>query len=172
MKCPVGAQGYRTWLIDQGSLTARLQRCVDSFSVLPLKSKPAKVGVDECKVLGIHPKRNHFVREVLLMSDATPLVFAHSVLSGQTRGCALFMTKLGNRPLGASLFKNPSICRGPIQYRKLAHHDLLRKEASRHQIQLPKGIWARRSVFYLSTSAQKERILVTEIFLPSVKHLK
>jgi chorismate--pyruvate lyase len=108
------------------------------------------------------------VREVLLICDGRPVVFAHTVLdpedlSGPWRSVAT----LGNRPLGAALFADPRICRCPLRIRKLGRHHELHRHVSATMDDAPARLWARRSLFRLHDSP----ILVTEVFLPEILKL-
>src|SRR5690606_30594459 len=97
-----------------------------------------------------------------------PVVFAHSVLPFRSmRGVWAGLGKLGNKPLGGTLFSNPRVSRTPLQFKKLSRrHPLYRRAAVNCEIQSGE-LWARRSIFYLKGSA----ILVTEIFLSQVTSL-
>jgi chorismate--pyruvate lyase len=71
---------------------------------------------------------------------------------------------LGSQPLGAALFADPSIQRGPLQVAHIAaDHPLHRAAGQASHLELP-GLWARRSLF-----CRAERpLLVTEVFLPGI----
>lgn len=107
------------------------------------------------------------VREVHLLGNGQPVVFAHSVLPRHhLRGAWLGLRVLGNKPLGASLFANPKVCRTALEFKKLSsHHQLYRLAVAHlHPAQTPKELWARRSIFILN----RAKIMVTEVFLPHV----
>lgn len=111
------------------------------------------------------PEQNALVREVLLCCNHKPAVFAHSVLPFRSlQGSWRELPRLGSRPLGAALFSNPRVRRTPLQFKKLTINHPLYRAAQRY-LELPaQSLWARRSVFFLGSSA----ILVTEVFLPQV----
>ena len=172
---------YRKWLIDNGSLTARLKVRYKDFAVRPVLLKNAKAFTDESALLGLKANQHSLIREVLLMGNNQPVVFAHSVLPrASLRGAWHRFGKLGNKPLGAALFANPKVKRTPLEYKKLSACNPISMRVSRmnNRLQLvysagttlavaehiktsPKALWARRSIFSLNCA----KILVTEVFL-------
>ncbi|HQN64915.1 MAG TPA: chorismate lyase [Methylophilus sp.] len=164
-KRPICNPEIKRWLIDTGSLTARLRARYADFTVQPVVLRYARPLRDEVSMLGL--KRNEYalIREVLLIGSGQPVVFAHSVLpgnslNGQWRG----LGKLGNRPLGAALFANPRVKRTPLEYKKLSPCSPISMRVSEHAQIKGAALWARRSVFKLGCA----RILVTEVFLPHI----
>ena len=107
-----------------------------------------------------------YVREVLLMCDQHPVVFAHSVLPRPgLRGGWNGITRLGARPLGEALFNHPRIRREALAYRQIdARHPLFRAVRRNHAFST-RVLWARRSVFRLNGHP----LLVTEVFLPEIE---
>lgn len=153
---------YRKWLIDNGSLTTRLKARYTDFVVRPVLLKNAKAFTDESALLGLKASQPALIREVLLMGNNQPVVFAHSVLPRTSlRGAWYGLGKLGNKPLGATLFANPKVKRTRLTYKKLPRHHPISMRLAEHMPNMPKVLWARRSVFQLNCA----RILVTEIFL-------
>lgn len=156
---PAGAGAYRHWLQTDDSLTKRLQAAFADFKVTKVSQYWAHPLPDEAALLGLRPDQAALIREVWLQSDATPLVFARSVLPRSSlRGAWRDLDGLGARPLGAVLFADNQVSRTPLSYCKLSRLHPISK-----RIGLP-GLWARRSVFVRSG----RRILVTETFLPGV----
>ena len=131
-----------SWLKETHSLTQRGQRTFHHFSVQPLF---------EGQVLGMAQSRPlHTVREVVLLADGHPFIFAHSVLGGVPRGVlGRWLRGLGNRSLGTMLFRHPGIQRDELQFARLdvrhALYQVCCKQlaAFHHSIQGP--LWARRS---------------------------
>ena len=165
LKQPLRSQHYRRWLVDNGSLTARLQQKFADFAVKPVNLSYAKPLQDEVALLQHKPQQCALIREVLLLGNQNPVVFAHSVLpSNALRGAWNKLGRLGNKPLGATLFANPKVQRTPLEYKKLSrNHPLLRRVNHRLSANFD-HLWARRSTFSLKCA----RILVTEIFLPRI----
>ena len=162
LKKPILCGAYRKWLIENGSLTARLKARYKDFAVQPILLNNAKALMDEPVLLGIKTNQHALIREVVLIGNKQPLVFAHSVLPhASLRGAWQSLGKLGNKPLGAALFANPKVKRSPLEYKKLARHHPISMRVAEHMQTSPKALWARRSVFSLNCA----RILVTEVFL-------
>lgn len=162
---PLLAHVYHTWLIDDGSLTARLQHRYRKFSVKPLTIKYAKPLAGEAVLLHMPIDRTALVRDVLLFGNAAPVVFAHSILPrASLRGLWRGLGRLGNQPLGATLFANPKVKRTPLSYKKLSSNHALYQHAVKHLTEKPIYLWARRSVFSLNCA----NIIVTEVFLPHI----
>lgn len=167
---PIQANKLQAWLIDNGSLTARLQHRYNAFAVQPITVKHAKLLQDEAVLLHQPNHQISLIREVLLIGDHQPVVFAHSVLpSASLRGAWNGLGRLGIKPLGATLFANPKVKRTALSYKKLTRNHPLYRHATRHLSQksdLKKQpcLWARRSIFNLGCA----NIMVTEIFLPQL----
>ena len=162
LKKPILSGAYRKWLIDNGSLTARLRARYADFAVQPVLLKNAKAFTDESALLGLKASQHALIREVLLMGGNQPVVFAHSVLPRTSlRGAWNGLGRLGNKPLGATLFANPKVKRTPLEYKKLPRQHPISMRVAQHMQTSPKALWARRSVFSLNCA----KILVTEVFL-------
>ena len=162
LRKPMLSSVYRKWLIDNGSLTARLKARYTDFAVKPVLLKNAKTLTDESTLLGLKANQHALIREVMLMDNNQPVVFAHSVLPHKSlRGVWRGFGKLGNQPLGAALFANPKVKRTPLSYKKLPRHHPISRRVAKHMYTSPKALWARRSIFSLNCA----RILVTEVFL-------
>lgn len=165
-RAPVGAGPYRRWLIDRGSLTARLARRCEDLRVDVVFQGRQRVHNDERFVVPAHAAA--LVREVLLRCGRTPVVFAHSVLRVRDlRGPWRGLIGLGNRPLGAALFADHRVSRYPLHCRRLGPGHRLYRKACTVLGKRPAQLWARRSLFVLGNSP----ILVTEVFLPGILKL-
>ncbi|MCC5796983.1 MAG: chorismate lyase [Methylophaga sp.] len=156
----------RHWLVDQGSLTRRLQTISHhGFSVDWLGSHWQKPLVEERRWLSLPLEQLAYQRQVRLLDGDTALVFARTIvplvtyLNNRRR-----FTALGNRPLGEMLFNDVAVQRGPIQVAQLRRDSTLFREASALDPVASASLWARRSCFYL----QGEPLLVNEIFLPAL----
>jgi chorismate--pyruvate lyase len=107
-------------------------------------------------------------REVLLVCDGEPVVFAHSFLS-TPRGGRLerWFSGLGDRSLGSLLFAHPGFRRAAIEYCRIhPGHPLHRRLCALSDRPWP-PLWARRSRHYLGGAS----VLVCEVFLPPVEKL-
>lgn len=161
---PAAKHALRPWLQERGSLTARLKCHYADFSVQLARESWSKPHLDERQLLQLPAGMQAWVREVWLMGDGQPRVFAHSVISRKDlRGTWYGLRKMGRLPLGAALFANPAVIRGALHFRKLSASHPLYKTVSRHLPLLThQPLWARRSLFCL----QRHHLLVTEVFLP------
>lgn len=165
LKTPVCSRPYRSWLIESGSLTARLQQCYADFFVKPVSVSTNNPGNEETVLLNISSHETAQIRQVLLFGGTKPVVFAHSVLPRKSlRGAWRHLGKLGSKPLGAVLFANPNVKRTPFTFKKLSANHPLYQAAASYLTQKPDFLWARRSMFTLNCAS----IMVTEIFLPEL----
>lgn len=152
-------RGLREWLLDAGSLTRRLVAVSGGdFRVQLLRQGFLPALPMERTELDLATREWPFVREVLLRCHDQPWVFARTLIPRPTlQGRARALTHLGVKPLGAVLFSDPQVRRGPIAVARLAPA----------RLGLAMGndtpIWGRRSVFYLSGLP----LLVSEYFLPA-----
>jgi len=162
---PLHSRTYRPWLMHAQSLTAKLQQTYVDFYVAPLTVALHKPNRDEAALLSLAADKVALVRNVLLCGGGAAVVFAHSVLpSNGLRGVWHGLGRLGNKPLGATLFANPKVKRTALSYKKLTSNHVLYQHASNHLMVKPSYLWARRSVFSLGCAS----IMVTEVFLPSI----
>lgn len=153
------------WLIDRNSLTRRLRaKAGSSFAVRVLTQQWRKPLLSEADSLGIPFDRLVFVRQVLLLVDSKPCVFARTVIpSYVARGRLRGLTQLGARPLGEVLFSTPGMRRGAIEITCLTPaHEIYAQAARDTAVASGQPIWGRRSVFYLYNCP----LLVNEFFLP------
>ena len=165
---PAAAGAYRPWLTDRGSLTARIKaRCPDVRVEVVFQGlrRPDR---DEGFLFTHRGRARVLVREVFLVCEGTPVVFAHTVLDpADLCGPWRSVAKLGTRPLGAALFADARIARHPLRSRKIGWHHELHRRLSASVAHAPRSLWARRSLFRLHDSP----ILVTEVFLPEILSL-
>ncbi len=152
----------RDWLLDQGSLTQRLIDASDNqFRVQILKQRIEMPRLSERLALNQPINLMALVREVLLFGGDTAWVYARSVLPLKSlSGSLRRLRKLDNRPLGALLFSDPSMRRGPIEVACITPQNSPLPAPVRH---FDEPLWGRRSVFWLSDKP----LLVSEIFLPT-----
>ncbi|PKO46553.1 MAG: chorismate--pyruvate lyase [Betaproteobacteria bacterium HGW-Betaproteobacteria-22] len=165
LESPFSSSFYHSWLIERGSLTARLQKRYRDFLLQSLVIRYAKPSREEVNILRMRAGDVALNREVVLYGNGQPVVFAHSVLPRNSlRSAWRGLGKLGNRPLGATLFANHKVKRTPLSYKKLSANHALYRHAAKHLKHKPTYLWARRSVFSLNCA----NIMVTEVFLPNL----
>lgn len=158
--------GLRPWLLDQGSLTQRLiERCHGRFRVEVLSQGWGTPQLNESRALGLPLRRRALVRQVYLLCDDTPWVFARTVIPEPSlRGNRRRLKRLGNRPLGAVLFADPSMERSPLEVVRIGNDQRLFRRALGKSRRPSREIWGRRSLFRLGGAP----LLVSEIFLPDL----
>ena len=119
--------------------------------------------LDEAQVLGMQPREMAIVRQVRLLCDGNPWVYARTVIPVTSlRGKLQRLAGLGTRPLGGVLFADPGMRRGIVELAELLPGQAVYAAATGHMRQRPAAIWGRRSVFRMSGKP----LLVSEIFLP------
>ncbi len=161
-------RSLRRWLSDTGSLTQRLKARCAEFRVVPLTTGLDRPNPDEHALLNLAPGTRAYVREVLLLCNDVPVVFAHSVLPQPSlRGGWNGISRLGARPLGEALFRDHRIQRQALAYRHLHPDHPLYCSVLKHHNPDTRTLWARRSVFCLD----RHPLLVTEVFLPAIDSL-
>ncbi|WP_303787112.1 chorismate lyase [Azovibrio restrictus] len=164
-----GRPAMQDWLTERGSLTARLRACCQTFELRCLTQRLEVLDADEAARLGVRPGSLAWVREVLLLTDGVPVIFAHTVMARRPRHpFDLRFGALGERSLGSLLFSDPGIARGPLEFRCLDQRHPLHRRAEAILGPLPARLWARRSHF----GRQAKGVLVTELFLPPVLDLE
>ena len=119
--------GCVNWLVDAGSLTSKLiDTCSDGkFSVRLMGQYWMRPQYSERQVLGMRHGRMALIREVQLLCNGTPWVFARTLIPATSfSGRARRLAYLGNRPLGALLFSDPATVREGMQFARLSagHH--------------------------------------------------
>jgi len=154
------------WLLDPASLTRRVQAvCIGQFRVEVLEQGYARPLCSEAQRLGMRAGSSAFVREVHLMCDEHPWIYARTVIPRTTlTGPRRHLTRLKNRPLGAVLFADPTMVRGSVEVARLTPGDRLYPHVLAHEDGVYAPIWGRRSVFTLAGFP----LLVSEIFLPGI----
>ncbi len=163
----------RDWLATKGSLTARLVASCDSFRVRRLHQKVALCSLEEAARIGLPRRERVWEREVVLCCDGVPAVFGHTVvpLSATAHDWPLF-SALGERSLGTTLFYDPKVARGPLEFARLrASHPLLARVHAAlgdEAADLDGHVFhARRCVY----RRHQGLLMVTEVFLPAVLEL-
>ena len=162
-------RGMRGWLTDDSSLTARIRARCGRFSLQVVGQGKAGVLPDELAALGVQRHGALWQREVLLLADGEPVVFARSLVAATTIPAAWHLLHgLGGRPLAAVLFDDPRVRRSALEAARLDTRDFRwhRAVQALGQPALP-ALWARRSAF----RRHGVPLLVTEIFLPAIRNL-
>ncbi|MDX3775168.1 chorismate lyase [Chromatiaceae bacterium AAb-1] len=148
------------WLLEAGSLTARLKAHSQTFRLQCLQQQITVLPLFLSKLLPDTTIAQ--VREVILWCNDKPCVYAQSWLPQQSLQAVAALSALGEQPLGEYLFNQQGLSRSPIEVTQL--HAELPQLTGYH----PGQCWARRSVFRLNNSSP---LLVAEVFLPEVVRL-
>ena len=118
--------------------------------------------LDEAQALGMQHGEKAIVRQVLLLCDGNPWVYARTVIPVTSlRGKLQRLAGLGTRPLGGVLFADPGMRRGGVELAEILPGQAVYAAATAHMRQRPAAIWGRRSVFRIAGKP----LLVSEIFL-------
>lgn len=157
----------RHWLTDRASLTVKLTERSRHFRVERLRQQRGNCLPDECALIGLARRGAVQEREVLLRCDEEPVVFAHTIVPLSANATDWpFFSHLGNRSLGTTLFGDPQVARGALQFARLrSTHPLA--ERARLAIGAPAfdaPLYARRCLF----QRKQGLLLVTEVFLPAI----
>lgn len=145
------------WLFNEESLTKRLTELSHGqFAVNVLLEEWQLLRKDEYQMLGVAATQLGWVREVLLLGQGEPWVYARSVaMQTDLNNPHYNLTNIGSKSLGSILFSDKSFHRTPLEFVRypiellpvdLAYSDLL----------------GRRSRFI----NQHVNIMVQEVFLP------
>ena len=161
------------WLTNRGSLTARLKAHCQQFRVQRLSQHKAICLPDEYAAIGLARAAQVYQREVILRCDGEAMIYGHTVvpLTATASEWPLFAA-LGEKSLGSTLFNDPLVIRGELEYARLypAHPLMQRIMQALPQLAGVRCMPARRSLFWRKGGC----LLVTEVFLPAVTglHLK
>lgn len=157
----------RGWLTDRISLTIKLIAKSNRFRVQRLRQARGMSLQDEFAMLGMARPGCVQEREVLLRCDERPVVYAHTIVPlNATASDWPFFSALGERSLGTTLFGDPQVERGALQFARLrsAHPLVARARAAVGADWGGASLYARRCLFRRKNGL----LLVTEIFLPAI----
>jgi len=144
---------YRGWVLDNGSLTKRLvDASHGNFAVRVTFQGWDYPQVDERRALNIPCRKKALIREVELLCYGNVWVRARSIIPAATlSGDERQLKSLGNRPLGAFLFRSKAMKRSKLEVASFLSTDR-------------QTIYGRRSVFTL----HGKPLLVSELFMPEL----
>lgn len=113
----------------------------------------------------------YYVREVLLLCDLKPVVFAKTIMPLDTyKYYKTQLKNLGSQFIGESLlYCTPNVTRQPFEFSQLNERHPMAKQLD---LLLPNAthseLWARRSLFYINALP----MLITEAFLSGIQDFK
>lgn len=154
------------WLKDQASLTRRVTAgCRGGFRVRVISQQWGPLFNSERELLELGPRSACLVREVELLCDGVPQVFARTLMPVRSlTGGARRLSLLRDRPLGAVLFADPHTRRERVQIACFRPRHSLYQVATGHLETAPVEVWGRRTLFRYAGKP----ILVNELFLPAL----
>lgn len=159
----------RHWLVGTGSLTSKLIAHSSAFRVQRIYQQHDFCWADEFAAIGLIKASKVHTREVLLRCDDKPMVYAHTILplNSNAQQWPRFKS-LGEKSLGSTLFGDPKVKRGVLQFARLPlNHPAMRRAQHLTHYQFKQSLFARRSLFFRNGGV----MLVTEVFLPRIVEL-
>jgi chorismate--pyruvate lyase len=167
----------RHWLTTGASLTAKLKAHSLAFRVQRLRQRSGRCLSDEAAAIGLPRAGRVWEREVLLRCDNTPVVYAHTAVPvAATASDWPLFSALGERSLGSTLFGDPQVRRGELEFARLRGGHPLHERArlalgglngAGGPVPPEQILYARRCLY----RRHQGLLLVTEVFLPSVLDL-
>lgn len=145
--------GLYPLLVETGSLTERLRAdCSDTFAVRVLQQSRCRP-IEYPEHL-LDPAGNQaLLREVYLLCDGRPVVFAQTLVPEATLAAHPWLAELDDKPLGQALFVRGDVDRTPFEFAELStRHDLAASAVAAldyEQIDV-RRLWARRSQFMVA----------------------
>lgn len=163
------SSAMRQWLTDRSSLTIKLMSHSRHFRVQALRQRQGLCLADEFREIGLPRRLRVRERDVLLRCDERPAIFAHTVVPMRASAADWpFFNTLGERSLGSTLFGDPRVIRGSLQFSRLpARHPLVSRAQVATGLMLESPLYARRCLY----RRKRGLLLVTELFLPAIAGL-
>lgn len=152
------SKAWFEWLSAADSMTQRLCTHSKTFEVNLLRQEWDYPFPSERRILNIAPRQLVVVREVELICDAKPWMFARTIVPEQTlSGANKKLHSIGTTPIGHILFSDPHMQREPFEIAQIKEGSYY---YSRSYPEQKPSLWGRRSIFHL----KYKPLLVTEIF--------
>jgi len=151
------------WLVDTGSFMQRL----DQHHVKDVKISVQREGwlqPSNWEKELVTKDEQYWVREVSILNSKHNLLYARAVIAKNIIINKPELKSLNNKALGSILFKDGSFKRSELKFAYVLPKDLWDDFAKVQSLPL---LWVRSSIFTMKT----EKLLLTEIFLPSIESL-
>ena len=162
------------WLQIDGSLSARIAAVSTRLAVRVLRQGAVRLQPAEAELLGCPAGAAAHGREVILLADGVPVVYARSVLQAKhARGTWKAIRGLGNRALADLLFGLPAARRSDFVFARFAPGSAIAATVHRRWRDATgtdwgrREVWARCSVF----TRRGAPLLVSECFAPAITRL-
>ena len=148
------------WLFEPHSLTAKLKNQSQRFAVKVLSEQ--KVALSQSQQTLLNNQVSKVLnREVLLLCNDKPMVYAQSWLPIINNNTDNQLHNMGERPLGDVIFQDSALTRADIEIARFDDNHPLQSLV--RELNLPvHSLLGRRSVF----SLHDYQFLVCEVFLP------
>lgn len=149
----------QSWLFESNSLTQRLRNQFENVRVQVLFEQQETPFLTERKILNLPEQRYCLVREVILLSNQTPLILARTIIPAKTLKMSHGnLARLGSRPLGEILFSASTLKREFSGLTKIEFNQWATN------LNIMQSLWGRRTKY----SICNQPMLVSEFFLPSL----
>jgi len=161
----------RAWLQIDGSLSARIASVSGKLTVHVLRQGPVRLQPAEAERLGCPAGAAAHRREVMLLADGVPVMFARSVLQAvHARGTWKAIHGLGNRALADLLFGLPPAHRSQFEFARFAPGSGVSATVHRRWREATGSEWGRREVWARCSvfTRRGAPLLVTECFAPTI----
>ena len=168
------SRGMGAWLQIDGSLSARIASVSGQLTVRVLRQGPVRLQPAEAQRLRCPAGAGAHGREVILLADGMPVVYARSVLQAvHARGAWKSIRGLGSRALADLLFGLPAAQRSGFEFARFAPGSGLAAGVHRRWREAAGGGWGRREVWARCSvfTRRGARLLVTECFAPAIARL-
>jgi len=140
-----------SWLTEEGSLTERIKREFNDVKVDVIYEGLAS--------------ETDYMREVLIKSNAKPMIFANTRLNiNDLQDAWECLKTLGEQSLANILFKDPEIYRRSLLYRACEPEDIFYTHLKSLGHMEEEILWMRQSEW----ERNGKILLLTEIFLPNL----
>ena len=118
----IKSQNIKSWLLEKGPITKRISKNYE-FELNLLKDDIASINQEERDFL-CHDGRDIKVREVILLADRSPLVYAKSLIPSATIKYGFAeLGKLGRKPLGDILFEKEIFFKTNVMYAEFSYNE-------------------------------------------------
>lgn len=151
---------HSEWLLETGSLTAKLKQEFAVFSVKVLNEKQIMLSAEQAEIVGVE-KQAALCREVLLYGDGQPRIYAQSWIPLEHLEQNSTFLNLGTKPLGEFIFQHPRLQRESIMLAEIVPAPYTAELLQELKLDVT-PFFARRSVFNLD----EVKLMVCEAFLP------
>ncbi len=137
-------------LADNGSLTRRVRnRCSGQFEVQLVDHKTVQPGFQERKLLNLPEAAQALSRQVYLVCDQKPMIFARTLLGLIERNRLLTerISNLGEQSLGSVLFRDPLAIKQQMHLACLSCSHPFFYPINLSGLSLKDNVWLRRSLY-------------------------